>query len=100
MTAERAFESKIVKHCSPSLAGDKPASLFNCARIGGTAFSRSNDEHVCALMNCRAKIAQGGGSLQGLLQREKGALVFVYRIGQIARMLRDERSRDFLAARG
>ena len=98
--AARSFESKVVQHCAPTLAGVKPANLFNCPTLCGAAFRHECAEHGAAVASCRAKIAQGGVSLAILLQRQTGALVFVYRIDQVARMLAQSLSRSFLAARG
>lgn len=96
--AQHAFESKIVRHCAPTLAGVKAANLFNCCTLGGESFCSTR--HSFVLDCCQSKISGGGVALSVLLQRSTGALILVYRPQAIQGVLQHEPSKDFLCAQG
>ncbi len=80
------LEGAIVRHCSPTLAGLKPASLFT---FPGTFVENdlddasSAEQHrqalIAATAFCRRQIADAGLEIRVLAWKRCGALVYVYR---------------------
>lgn len=98
-----SLEAAIVRNCSPTLAGIKPASLFTfpgsfAGDDPGVPGRRS--AFLNALAACRTQLAPAGIHLRVLVWRGCGALVYAYRPGQLARYLRDPRAAWPLAAEG
>lgn len=70
----RSLERKLVRHCTPTLAGLKPASLFTVPA------KAARTECEPRLLNaCRARLEPRGVRLEVLARRDSGALLFVYR---------------------
>ena len=81
-----ALERKLVHHCSPVLAGLKPANLFVCRegtdgdlgdRTPGQAPEPCGFSHELAL--CRKKLEPCGVRIEVLARRRTGLLLYVYR---------------------
>lgn len=91
-----ALEGAIVRHCSPTLAGLKPASLFT---FPGTFAMNSLDDDsteqvqqrrqalLAAVAFCRRQVAGTGVEMRVLAWKHCGALVYVYRPQTLARSL-------------
>lgn len=89
-TSRSALERKLVHHCSPTLAGLKPANLFVCREgIAAEADNRSHNDvakkmrvsgsfaHELAI--CRKKLEPCGVRIEVLARRKTGLLLYVYR---------------------
>lgn len=109
-----SFERAIVRHCSPTLAGMKCGCLFN---VPGAFAADTNKEpaaqlaewraarELCAKLDAlveqeRQALRPSGVELVILARRMCGALVYVYRPGQLASSLSDHRVRTRLAEWG
>lgn len=95
--ASNLLERKLVHHCSPTLAGLKPANLFVCregiehdADLGACAQNRCLGSGPNALAPepcrfthelaaCRAKLEPCGVRIEVLARRKTGLLLYVYR---------------------
>lgn len=106
----QVFERKIVRHCSPALAGVKPANLFTF-RVEGDpacpclAYRRGQatltpDAFERGLAACRAKLDPFGIRLALLAERCTGQLVYAFRPALLAATLTRPAERRFLEARG
>lgn len=99
---ERELEHAIVRHCAPTLAALKPASLFNVpgnySRETGPDNGRRNLEE--AVEGCARQLRGSGVAVRVLAWRGCGALVYVYRPHELAAHLRDPRAASLLADRG
>ena len=116
----RAFERKLVHHCTPTLAGLKPANLFTCppealaqaaaADGGGTdgaggaaaATASPTPEELFrdALRAAREKLAPQGVRIEVLARRSTGRLLYVYRPQMVKEQIGEPRAAAFLAAEG
>lgn len=96
------LERKLVHHCSPTLAGLKPANLFVCREgiaadgdvcdnTTGLAPESCSFAHELAL--CRKKLEPCGVRIEVLARRKTGLLLYVYR----PTMLRDSLSQPSVA---
>lgn len=74
LTPLRSLERKIVRHCTPTLAGLKPANLFT---IPAKTAQKECDSGL--LNTCRERLEPHGVRLEILARRDSGALLFVYR---------------------
>ena len=76
----RAFEEDLIRHCAATLAGHKCASLFSC-RAPSQKWLKDNLDS--------ANAALSGRGLRACLVRncERGALVYVYRVGALEKKL-------------
>ena len=93
MTFEARFEMLLVRHCSPTLAGLKTASLFICQfKDRG-----SLDERMTAW---NALLNKKDVFLTVLKLDSDRALVYVYREKMLAEDLRSEAARRFLSRYG
>ena len=98
-TSVLALEQAIVRHCSPTLAALKPASLFT---FPGFFVSNAHDSHekACAarshfsavLEACSRQLQADGIRMRVLVWRACGALVYVYRPDMLASYLADPRA--------
>ncbi len=80
------LEGAIVRHCSPTLAGLKPASLFT---FPGNFVEKGPEDAACAARHrealsraaefCRHQIVGAGLDIRVLAWKRCGALVYVYR---------------------
>ena len=89
---ETLFESALVRHWAPTLAGWKAGSLFRAR--GQRAETRRT---VC---RWNQRLAAAGVTLRILREEPDGALVFVFRREGLERVLSAPESRRFLAERG
>lgn len=91
----RSLERKIVRHCTPTLAGLKPANLFTIpARAART-------ECDARLLNaCRERLEPRGVRLEVLARRDTGALLFVYRPAALLDSIRQPEVASYLEQAG
>lgn len=102
------FQAAVVRDCSPTLAGIKPASLFTYpgvyAHQDGSSATGPIAECRTRLLNviaqCNHELDQFGIHLSVLVWRPCGALVYVYRPADLMRYLSDPRAASALAAEG
>ena len=89
----RAFEEDLIRHCAATLAGHKCASLFSC-RAPSQKWLKDNIDS--------ANAALSGKGLRACLVRncERGALVYVYRVGALEKKLAEPAVRAFLTGYG
>ncbi len=104
------FERKIVRNCSPTLMGIKPANLFACCER--TCHSGSSDETYRkaygnrssltrkALDACRSKLSSLGVEIEVLAELRGGPLVYVFRPRMLVECLCEPRSQAFLDSLG
>ena len=85
------FQAAVVRNCSPTLAGIKPASLFT---YPGTYAHGNGSSATGAIAERRARL------LSVLVWRPCGALVYVYRPKSLATYLADPRAKAALAKEG
>ena len=108
------LERAIVRHCSPTLAGMKPASLFN---VPG-AFAADADEEPAGSMQAwhaarelserldrlvsqgARRLEPSGVCVRVVARRTCGALVYVFRPDLLARAMSDGRVRERLGEWG
>lgn len=100
----------IVRHCAPTLAALKPASLFTCKDASnprlGTASARLASpeafERLFAgeLAACRRALAPCGVRIEVLARRTTGVLLYVYRPALLASALADARVSAYLDRTG
>lgn len=104
--AVETLERKLVEHCSPAIAGLKPANMFSvrlkCAECSGDSAcaSLSFVAFLSALACCRVKLEGEGLRLGVLAFREKSVLLLVYRSVLLAKALGEPRAAAFLASLG
>lgn len=87
------FDSMLIKHCSPTLAGLKPAGLFN--------FQFSSDaeaQKTVCLWN--GELNAKGIYIRILKLNSSRALIYVYRRRLLEKLLSDARIRQFLTPYG
>lgn len=82
------FEKSLIKHCSPTLASIKPASLFNIKEKDGGLSSELEKWNNILLTK--------GLSVCVLRRRENSVLVYVYRRSQLAKILDSPDVKAFL----
>lgn len=87
-TSYSTLERKLVHHCSPTLAGLKPANLFVCRegltagdklRNGVTSPAPECSSFAHELAVCRKKLEPCGVRIEVLARRKTGLLLYVYR---------------------
>lgn len=104
--ATQVFEAKVVKHCAPVLTGIKPASMFSCplksAQCCGNPACTSLKlvDFLLAYGDCRARLSRLGIEMTILDQRERSALVFVYRPSHLLRTISSKESAELLGTLG
>lgn len=102
------FQAAVVRNCSPTLAGIKPASLFTYpgtyAHGDGSAATGAIAERRGRLLNviaqCNRELDPLGIHLSVLVWRPCGALVYVYRPKSLAAYFADPRAKAALAKEG
>ena len=102
------FQAAVVRNCSPTLAGIKPASLFTYpgvyARQDGSSATAPIADRRARLLNviaqCNHELAPLGIHLSVLVWRPCGALLYVYRPQALATYLADPRAKTALAKEG
>lgn len=87
------LESLLVEYCSPTLASIKAANLFSA--------SYSLQEEVeSEIERVNAKMQKKGIRLTILSFSKQRVLIYVYRVGALARILGDNNVKDFLFSYG
>lgn len=102
------FQAAVVRNCSPTLAGIKPASLFTYpgvyAHQDGSGATAPITEHRARLLDviaqCNSELNPFGIHLSVLVWRPCGALVYAYRPNSLATYLADPRAKTALAKKG
>lgn len=102
------FQTAVVRNCSPTLAGIKPASLFTYpgvyARQDGSSATAAIEDRRTRLLNviaqCNHELDPLGIHLSVLVWRPCGALVYVYRPADLMRYLSDPRAASALVSEG
>ena len=101
------LEAAIVRQCSPTLAGLKPAGLFTfpgpytCQDAEDAGDIQRRRQALLAIMDrCRTELAPAGVELRVLAWRSCGALVYVYRPHELVNYLADPRAFRRLRAMG
>ena len=103
------LERKLVHHCSPTLAGLKPANLFVCreglatdGEVGdgsaGLAPESCAFSHELAL--CRKKLEPCGVRIEVLARRKTGLLLYVYRPTMLRNSLAQPKVAHYLRREG
>ena len=102
------FQAAVVRNCSPTLAGIKPASLFTYpgtyAHGNGSTTTETIAERRARLLNviaqCNRELDPLGIHLSVLVWRPCGALVYVYRAKSLTTYFADPRAQTALASEG
>lgn len=102
------FQAALVRNCSPTLAGIKPASLFTYpgvyARQYGSSATAAIEDRRTRLLNviaqCNHELDPLGIHLSVLVWRPCGALVYAYRPADLMHYLSDPQAASALAAEG
>ena len=102
------FQAAVVRYCSPTLAGIKPASLFTYpgtyAHGDGSTATETIAERRARLLNviaqCNRELDPLGIHLSVLVWRPCGALVYVYRAKSLTTYFADPRAQTALASEG
>ena len=105
-----SFELSLVRYCSPTLAGLKPAALFTFSGVYAAEANACGDEKAeivrrrAALLDviarCEATLAHAGIRIRVLVWRACGALVYVYRPNALHEHLADKQALEQLASQG
>ena len=102
------FQAAVVRNCSPTLAGIKPASLFTYPGVyadqDGSSVTAAIEDRRARLLNviaqCNRELNPLGIHLSVLVWRPCGALVYAYRPNRLATYLADPRAKTALAKEG
>lgn len=102
------FQAAVVRNCSPTLAGIKPASLFTYPGVyvdqDGSSVTAAIEDRRARLLNviarCNRELNPFGIHLSVLVWRPCGALVYAYRPNSLATYLADPRAKTALAKGG
>lgn len=102
------FQAAVVRNCSPTLAGIKPASLFTYPGVyadqDGSSVTAAIEDRRARLLNviarCNHELNPFGVHLSVLVWRPCGALVYAYRPNSLATYLADPRAKTALAKKG
>ena len=102
------FQAAVVRNCSPTLAGIKPASLFTYpgtyAHGDGSVATETIAERRARLLNviaqCNRELDPFGIHLSVLVWRPCGALVYMYRAKSLTTYFADPRAQTALASEG
>lgn len=97
-----SLERALVRHCSPTLAALKPASLFTFPGnfVDGPEGLQRKAELSAALAACADQIASARIAVRVLAWRACGALIYVYRPRALEAYLQDARATRPLAQLG
>ena len=102
------FQASIVRYCSPTLAGIKPAALFTYPGVYASPAGEVPDPQINArrgqlldvIAACRRELEPAGVRLCVLVWRPCGALVYVYRPAELASYLSNPQAKKALVAEG
>ena len=90
---DTVMDRLLARHCSPALAGIKPASLFSCPRAGFHNLEDTIRSYVLLL-------AERGIRLEILCHCQRSILLLVYRPHRLALQLAQPEVRQLLAEAG
>ena len=102
------YQTAVVRNCSPTLAGIKPASLFTYPGVyvdqDGSSVTAAIEDRRARLLNviaqCNRELDPLGIHLSVLVWRPCGALVYVYRAKSLTTYFADPRAQTALASEG
>ena len=102
------FQAAVVRNCSPTLAGIKPASLFTYPGVyvdqDGSSVTAAIEDRRARLLNviaqCNRELDPLGIHLRVLVWRPCGALVYVYRAKSLTTYFADPCAKTALASEG
>ena len=102
------FQASIVRYCSPTLAGIKPAALFTYPGVYASPTGEAPDQAIIArrsrlldvIARCRQELEPSGIRLSVLVWRPCGALIYVYRPAELAEYLSNPQAMEALAEEG
>lgn len=102
------FQAAVVRNCSPTLAGIKPASLFTYPGVyadqDGSSVTAAIEDRRARLLNviarCNHELNPFGIHLSVLVWRPCGALVYACRPNSLATYLADPRAKTALTKEG
>lgn len=102
------FQAAVVRNCSPTLAGIKPASLFTYPGVyadqNGSSVTAAIEDRRAHLLNviaqCNHELNPFGIHLSVLVWRPCGALVYACRPNSLATYLADPRAKTALTKEG
>lgn len=102
------FQTAVVRNCSPTLAGIKPASLFTYPGVYANQNGKPSTPYIEArrtrlltvIAQCNRELEPLGIHLSVLVWRPCGALIYAYRPADLMRYLSDPRAATALAAEG
>ncbi len=86
-------EEALIRYCSPTLAGIKTGSLFNCSY-------QTEEELFSFLRTWNIALKSKGVRIIPLRVQDGKALIYVFRPSQLKSSLQEEASRDLLEERG
>lgn len=86
-------EEALIRYCSPTLAGIKTGSLFNCSY-------QTEEELFSFLRTWNIALKSKGVRIIPLRAQDGKALIYVFRPSQLKSSLQEEASRDLLEERG
>ena len=87
------IEKCVIEHCSPTLAGIKPAGLFSCP-LGGEA------EVLEQIRQLNLKLSGRGVVVSVMNKRDGRALIYVYREAMLKKALENRETAEFLKTCG
>lgn len=102
------YQTAVVRNCSPTLAGIKPASLFTYPGVYANQNGKPSAAHIeerrsrllAVIAQCNRELQPLGIHMSVLVWRPCGALIYVYRPADLMRYLSDPRATTALAAEG
>lgn len=102
------LETSLVRYCSPTLAGIKPAALFTYPGVYACesgedpfgAIQARRELLLKVLAACEDELVDAGIKLRVLVWRPCGALIYAYRPLELARYINDRRAAEPLKELG
>lgn len=102
------YQTAVVRNCSPTLAGIKPASLFTYPGVYANQGGKPGAAHIeerrsrllAVIAQCNRELQPLGIHMSVLVWRPCGALIYVYRPADLMRYLSDPRATTALTAEG
>lgn len=99
------YQTAVVRNCSPTLAGIKPASLFTYPGVYANQNGKPSAAHIekrrsrllAVIAQCNRELQPLGIHMSVLVWRPCGALIYVYRPADLMRYLSDPAPRRRLS---
>ena len=88
-----SIEKCIIEHCSPTLAGIKPAGLFSCCMA-------SEEKILEEIRQLNMELGKKGIVVSVMAKKDGRALIYVYRAGLLKKALENEDTKEFLKKYG